>query len=219
MKNLLLPVLLLLTTMVFAQAPVKIKSSEIFPELMKTPGILPHKAIAIWYPGEIWEAICTEMGAPPEAVAQFVEVMGEYQIFAVVDYVLGTGGNLSYASEEEIRSNVRLVDSAKMSYRPLAEKDVNANVVMLLNQLKPALRKMSGEMGEHMYFFLFNPKTQGIPPMTITRKNAFNLIWNDFQVKWRLPLAAALPPKFCPVDKEQMKGNWSFCPEHGVKLQ
>lgn len=217
MKKWILPALLLLTSAAFAQTPVKIKSSEIFPEIMKTPGVLPHKALAIWYPSEIWEVISSEMGIPADAAAQLTEVMGEYQIFAVVDYVVSAYG-LTYASEDEVRGSIRLVDSAKMSYRPLTEKDVNPNVIMMLNQLKPALRKMSGEMGEHMYFFLYNPKTQGMPTMNITRRNNFSLIWNDFSVKWSLPLAAALPPKFCPVDKEQMKGNWNFCPEHGVKL-
>jgi len=33
-----------------------------------------------------------------------------------------------------------------------------------------------------------------------------------------MPLACLMPDKYCPVDDLKMKGDWLFCPYHGVKL-
>jgi hypothetical protein len=47
----------------------------------------------------------------------------------------------------------------------------------------------------------------------------FKVLHSNSDFLWKLPLSTLMPPKFCPVDKEKMKGTWSYCPIHGQKLE
>jgi hypothetical protein len=81
------------------------------------------------------------------------------------------------------------------------------------------MAQMLGQFGEGMRIYLFKAKKiNGQPVINIMTKNNFTLSWNSASLTWKLPLSSVLPPKFCSVDNEQMKGNWNYCPIHGVKL-
>ncbi|HEY8894838.1 MAG TPA: hypothetical protein VIM79_08475 [Niastella sp.] len=217
MKKLLFPFLLFIALSSAAQK-VKPNSSEFIQECMKNSGEVPNKKMVIWLPYNYWQIVGDLMKLSPERTQYMANEMSNYMLFAVVDYtVAGTG--LTFKSEEEIRKSIKLVDSSKVIYLPLDNKDLTPAANALVQNLQPVIAQMLGQFGEGMRIFVFNAKqVNGKPAIEIDKANYFTLMWGGSKLKWTLPFASILPPKFCPVDNEEMKGNWMYCPFHGEKL-
>jgi hypothetical protein len=99
------------------------------------------------------------------------------------------------------------------------ENDLSAKAQILISQIEPTVAKMFGQFGNGIHLYLFDAHNAGGKPSFDEKTaNHFTLSWDQVSFTWRLPFASALPPKYCPVDNEEMKGNWEFCPFHGVKL-
>ena len=82
------------------------------------------------------------------------------------------------------------------------------------------MKQLLGQFGEGMKVFLFKPKHKKLHQLDdVKSKNKFSLRWDSNTITWKLPFSSVLPPKICPIDKEKMKGNWDYCPFHGVKLE
>ena len=187
-------------------------------ECVKYNGEIPHKQMAIWLPYNFWEIIGKQVKLSPEAMENFIGVMKGYMLFAVVDYTM-SGTGYTFKSEDELRGSIKLYDSSKNMYLPIKNENISPTATQLLKSFQPSLAKLLGQFGEGMCIFIFEAKQiDGKPATDITKVNHFTLSWEQANLKWTLPLASILPPKYCPVDNEQMKGNWSFCPFHGIKL-
>lgn len=217
-KYLLLPVFALIVSTTTAQKIKPVNTSDFITECMKNSGELPSKQMVIWFPTDFWEMIGDQMKASQGYVQQIVGEMQNYMMFAVVDYNVTSSG-LNFKSEEEIRKSIKLYDSSKNVYNPLENKDISPAAMQLLSTLQPVMSQILGQFGEGMRVFLFDAKKlNGKPVIDIAKTNSFTLSWAQTSVKWVLPFASVLPPKFCPADNEQMKGNWKYCPLHGIKL-
>jgi hypothetical protein len=217
-KYLFLPVFTLIVITATAQKIKPANTSDFITECMKNNGELPNKQMVIWFPSDFWEIVGDQMKASPGYVQQIVSEMQNYMMFAVVDYNVSPSG-VNFKSEEEIRKSIKLYDSSKNVYKPLENKDISPTAVQLLNSLQPVMAQILGQFGEGMRVFLFDAKKiNGKPAIDIAKTNSFTLSWAQTSLKWTLPFASVLPPKFCPVDNEQMKGNWKYCPLHGTKL-
>jgi hypothetical protein len=187
-------------------------------ECMKTNAEGTHRQTTIWFPYNFWEIVGEQMKSSPEFTQNIVGHMKSYMMFCVVDYWV-SGTELSFKSEDEIRSTLKLTDSSNEIFNPLPEQDIDAEAKQLLQHLRPTMAQMFGQFGKGMRIFLFKPKqTNGQVQFNVLKKNCFSLSWDNTRLTWKLPLSSVLPPKFCPVDNEQMKGNWEYCPVHGVKL-
>jgi hypothetical protein len=188
-------------------------------ECMKTNGEGDHKQMVLWFPTAFWEIVAQQMKVSPEFMEQVVHEMDGYMMFAVVDYSSIPGTSLTFKSEDEIRKSIKFIDSTKTIYLPLKDEDISPAAKQLIASLKPIMGQMLGQFGSGMRIFLFNAKkVNGKNPFDILTANSFRLNWDQTSLKWTLPFASVLEPKYCPVDKEQMKGNWNYCPVHGVKL-
>jgi hypothetical protein len=175
------------------------------------------KQIVIWLPYKFWQLVGEQIQAPQEIVQELIGQMKGYTMFFVADY--RPGSDIPFRSDKDIRSTLRLTDSSNKILRPLAESEVLPDVRTLLQKLRPKLATKLGELGEGMRLYLFKAEmVNGEPALDVTRANRFTLSWDDVKMTWKLPLAVVLPSKKCPVDNEPMKGNWNYCPEHGVKL-
>ena len=187
-------------------------------ECTKYNGEIPHKQMGIWLPYNFWEIIGKQMKLSPDVVQDISNVMKGYMMFAVVDYTM-SDNRLTFKPEDELRGIIKLYDSSKRVYLPIKNEDISPTATTMLNNIRPTLAKLLGQFGEGMCIFLFEAKQiDGKPAMDVTKVNYFTLNWEQTTLKWSLPFASILPPKYCPVDNEQMKGNWSYCPFHGVKL-
>ena len=179
-----------------------------------------NRQLAIWFPPELWQiANAQNKDIPPAVLQNIVNEMKDYMMFCVVDYTV-SGTQFKFSSEEEIKKSIRLVDSSKTIYIPLEEEDISPSAKELINLFKPMMAQLVGQFGEGMQVILFKAKQiKGKPAIDLTRKNSFTLELAQHRLKWSTPFGSLLPPKYCPIDKETMKGNWDFCPEHGVKLE
>lgn len=187
-------------------------------DCMKNSGEVPHKEMTLWIPARFWEIVGDQMKLPPESVTAIVQEMSPYMMFCVVDYTI-EGTHIAFKTAEEIRPTLKLVDSSKHVHLPLADKDVSPVAMRMVNQFQPLMAKLLGQFGDGMHIFLFDGTAgNGKPAFDVDKPNHFVLTWESATAKWSLPLASVLPPKFCPVDHEQMQGTWSYCPVHGTKL-
>jgi hypothetical protein len=186
---------------------------------MKSSGEIPHKEMALWIPAQFWHIVGSQMKIPPESVDAIEKEMSPYMMFCIVDYTI-EGSQITFKSADEIRPTLKLVDSSKHVYLPLADKDVSPLALRMVNQFTPIMAKLLGQFGDGMHVFLFDGTAgNGRPAFDVDKPNRFLLTWEGATTKWSLPLASVLPPKYCPVDKEPMQGNWNYCPIHGAKLQ
>jgi len=176
--------------------------------------------MAVWFPPEFWRiANAQNKNIPASVLQSIVTEMEDYMMFSVVDYTIN-GTEVHFTDEDEIKRTIRLIDTSKTIYVPLNEEDLSPTARELINSFKPTMSQLLGQFGEGMQIVLFKAKKiNGKPSIELTRKNSFTLELAQQRLKWSMPFASLMPPKYCPIDKEIMKGNWDFCPEHGVKLE
>ena len=201
-----------------SQKNTSINSSELTMDCLKQAGEIPDRQMAVWYPLELWEILGKQMGGAEQVMKIISEEMGQYMMFAVVDYHQHING-LRFKSAEEIRKTIRLYDSSGNSIPPLETADLSETARELLSGMKPVFEQMMGEFGEGMQVFLFDAtKLRGVTLSDLSGHGQFTLGWDKRKFTWRLPFASVLVPKKCPTDGEKMKGDWKYCPIHGVKL-
>ncbi len=219
-KSLFLKFLLLTTCFLNAQSGKEVNTTDLIFECTKYSGELPSKQMAIWYPVDFWAIVGNQMKFPPEIMGRISHELKDYLMFAVVDYTLMPTGKLTFKSEDDIRETILLVDSSKKTHRPLKAEEISDGANKLLGDLKPIMEKLLGQFGEGMRMVIFKaPNTEANSNFNISKKGSFTLKWSSTSLKWKLPFYTMVDPKFCPVDNEEMKGNWDFCPEHGTKLK
>jgi hypothetical protein len=173
-----------------------------------------------WIPTEFWVATFqNEPGIPDYQVDEFVNILKPYTIFAVIDGDIGTFGGVEYTPLSEIEKNISMIGTDGKTYKPLKHEELSMDVQNFLSMFKPVLINMIGQMGENMHFFVFEDLTKtGKRLADPNADGQLQVNVMDEEYIWQTPLPSLLPPKFCPVDKEEMKGSWKYCPYHGDEL-
>lgn len=218
MKHFLLPIFALIFLSSSAQDFSKVNTNEFITECVKQGGETPHSQAVIWFPYEYWILVGEKFNFSSELVKQITDEMNQYMMFAVVDYTI-SNTQPTFKSEDEIRKSIKLYDSSGNIYLPVNENDLSPLASQVLEKIKPVMSQMLGQFGDGMRLFLFDARlVDGKPPYNVAKSNHFTLSWDQTNLKWILPFASILPPKYCPVDNEKMQGNWNYCPVHGVKL-
>lgn len=202
-----------------AQNISPINSTDFVKECIKTSGEIQDRKIALWIPHDFWKIVGQQMKISPEFILQIENEMSNYLFFTVTDYRI-TNGQIVFKSDEELRSTMKFIDKLGNSYTPVESKNMSEIVLKLLNKLEPLNQNLLGQYGKGARYFLFDSKlNQKQEQIDISKSNSFSLNWDNNSLKWVLPFSSILPTKYCPVDKEIMKGNWIYCPIHGVKLE
>lgn len=192
--------------------------NDLIMDCLKQGGEIPDRQMVVWYPQELWEIIGKQMNGSQQVMKVITEEMGQYMMFAVVDYHQSISG-LRFKSEEEIRKSIRLYDSTGRGVLPLEMNQMSETARELITGMKPVLERMMGEFGEGMQLFLFDAnEIKGVTLSDLSGYGQFTLGWDKKRYTWRLPFASVLAQKKCPTDGETMKGDWKYCPIHGVKL-
>jgi hypothetical protein len=201
-----------------AQQTKSINANDFVMECTRNGGDMPQKEMVIWIPVDFWKIIGDQMKISPEYISNIVTEMSHYMMFCVVDYSM-INQQLVFRTADEIRPSIKMVDSARNIYLPIADKDISPTASETISHLQPAVARLLGQFGSGMTIFLFDTKNEnGIPAFDVRNPNRFILTWDHASFTWRLPFASVLPVKYCPVDNEPMKGNWNYCPIHGAKL-
>lgn len=173
-----------------------------------------------WIPIEFWKAsFSKDATLTQNEVKEFIAPLEGFTLMAVVEGKIGVYGTMSYVSAESLRQNVRMISIDSTLYKPIAEKELSDEMMVLLGILKPMLTNMLGEMGSNINFFVFpNKDKKGDRIFSPYVANSVRASNQSKLYKWRTPLSSLLPKKKCPVDEELLNGTWSFCPFHGNKL-
>ncbi len=205
---------------VFAQEN-KVDINALIQETQKRSDKPGEMTFVWWIPEEYWQASFSQNpNMTPDQIEEFLKVFRPYTLIAVVDGTLGTYGTVTYKTETEIRSKIRIVDSQGNIYLPLSETEVGADTKSFLAMMKPMLANVLGPIGQNMYFFLFpaqNKDGQGIAEAK--KEGVFLVKLGEREFRWKLPLGSLLPPKICPTCKEKVSGSYKYCPWDGTKLE
>ncbi|SHJ98746.1 hypothetical protein [Pseudozobellia thermophila] len=221
MKHLFVWLALLATATSFGQAPQKVNLTEYIREIQKWHKENNDMSLAFWIPTGYWK-IATE-GNPQisgEAVDQIVAAFDDYVLVCGLDVDIHTNGTASFTDEATLRKSISLIDADGEVYLPLTDDEVTPEASGFLEPMKPMFRQMLGQMGEGMHFYFFKVQDEnGKTALNEYQEGSFTIKHSDKQFNFTLPLVALMPPKKCPVDHAEMKGNWKYCPFHGDLLE
>ena len=198
----------------------KIDLNALIQETQMASEIYNEVTLVWWVPEEFWRVSLVSDPSVTEAqIEELLEVVRPYTFIIVVDGRTGAFGKVTYRSEAEIRTSIRIRDSKGNRYRPFSKDKVDVSTKNLLSMMKPVLVSLLGPLGQNMHFFLFpakNKKDQSI--CKAKKEGVFWVELGEREFKWRLPLGSLFPPKICPKCKEKCSGAWQFCPWCGTEL-
>lgn len=179
----------------------------------------PNKMTLVWWlPEQFWIASLAQDPTISEAAAaQFIEVLRPYTMIVAIDGEIGVFGGVTYKTEKEVRSSIRIKDTEGRTYTPLQSFEIDADTKMLIQVMEPILASMLGEMGQNMHFILFRDE-RGTPIVNAMGKGFFEVVLGEEEFRFRLPLGSLLPPKYDPDTGEKFPGNYNYNPFTGTKL-
>jgi hypothetical protein len=173
-----------------------------------------------WIPTEYWRiSIKGNPQIPPETIDHIENLFRDYVIVWACDLKINAFGTMTFTKEEDIAKTIAILDINQKKYTPLAEMDIDPEALAIARNMKPIFAQAIGQMGNGLHFFFFKVIGENNSSLiNATMPGQFTVLHSNSEFLWKLPLPTLMPPKFCPVDKEKMKGNWVYCPIHGEKL-
>jgi hypothetical protein len=191
-------------------------------ELQRTTREPGYTGLVFWTPAEFWEKAAERSGAPAEKAHERFAALRKYTVMIVGVGKIGIG-NINWISEPDVRSNLKLRDSAGNDYEPVQK--LSGDAEGLASIIKPVLANMLGTAGQNMQIYFFAGVDKMAKPIADPHApGSFSVVITDILgpkesvYEWKLPLTSLSPPRYCPVGKEPMEANWKYCPWHGVKL-
>ncbi len=206
-----------------AQEAKQIQFNDLYAESVKTEFLGLQSKVVFWLPPELFEYLFSQVKHPKDQIDKAMDTLKKYMIFLVVEAkteVSPLSSTTTFKSDEQVRKTIKLIDSSNKSFSPFNIDELSSEMTGFVNAMKPNLVKVLGEMGKGSNIYVFknkvaNGSSQGY---SIRDKNSFTISFDSTKFSWKLPFVCTLPDLFCPVDKEKMKGNWIYCPIHGVNL-
>lgn len=202
------------------QGETEISVTDLIKEIQQTRKKDNKMSFVWWVPNEYWGiAIKDNKQIPKEAVIELENVFKDYVMIWACDLTINLDGTMDYTGEEEIKKHIAIIDDNNVKHLPLSKNQIEGAAFAVAENMKPFFAQALGQMGRGIYFYFFKIKDDsGKNVINATLPGEFKVIHLNSEFYWKLPLTTLLPPKFCPIDKEKMKGNWIFCPIHGQKL-
>ena len=221
MKRTLLAVLVALALPLQAQTPVNVDLTEMVRELQQWQRADNKMKMMMWLPTEYWRiAIAANKQLPQDVTDEIERVLGDYVLILACDLAIKNDASMDFVSEVELRQRLSLYGKDGTPHPPLKDSEIDQEAMMLASNIKPVFSQMLGQFGRGMQIFFFHAKdANGALHAEAMKSGELRLRYGAEEFRWTTPLATLLPPKACPVDKASMKGNWTYCPFHGNKLE
>ena len=176
--------------------------------------------IGWWMTDYYWEYVMESNASfDPASKRDILNIMGEYNLFAVVVGKRDYEEVLRYPSTDGLRNTMILYGQDSAEYYPLEEEDLSEDLQFILDIFRPVFSKILGEFGENLHIFVFpktNDKGELIADPLGSTDIKLTVVGEEFD--WNIPLDALLPEKKCPEDGELHNGSWNYCPFHGNEL-
>ncbi|MVO07574.1 hypothetical protein GOQ30_00180 [Flavobacterium sp. TP390] len=221
MKATILALLLVTIGQVYGQSARKVNYTDYVRDVQKWDKNENNMALSFWIPTSFWKVIFQDNEQfTPGAINQIQTVFDDFVIICALNMDVKFNGAISYTSDDDLKKEISIIDSNGIIYTPLQKEELSSEVLSFLNRIRPTFSNMMGKMGEGMHFYVFEVKDKkGLNLINEYQKGEFTVKHSNREFKYELPLVSLLPTKECSVDHAEMKGNWNFCPIHGVKLE
>jgi hypothetical protein len=201
-----------------AAEPGKVDLAQLTRETQLTHQDASKLELVWWVPADIWSAVMSERTAR-EIREGTLGLFDDYLVFFVTEADLSPMGQINFRSEAQTRDRFRLLTADGKRISPLPESEIRSDMNVLLNSLRPVLANAAGAVGQNFRPLLFAARdAQGHVFADARKEGALRVVLGEREFRWRLPLAALLPPRRCPIDGEMLSGAFRFCPYHGAEL-
>ncbi|MFA5785319.1 MAG: hypothetical protein WC962_10615, partial [Phycisphaerae bacterium] len=151
--------LLLLVAPSFAEEQIDLQA--MMQETQKMSQAADEITLVWWLPEQFWQAsLAQDPTVTPEQKEQLLSTLRPYVMLAVVDGQMGPFGGVNYKSEPDIRRSIKITDAQGNTYLPLADSEINADTINLIQGMKPVIVNMLGPLGQNMHFYLFPSKNK-----------------------------------------------------------
>jgi hypothetical protein len=180
-----------------------------------------------WIPVEFWESVFAQDPSVDAATAaEIVSGLEAYSMLAVVQADISPLGAFDFLDNKRVASGLSVsyvpASGRSSSLEPL--RDLDTNLELMLNVLRPVLAGAIGNMGENMHFFVFpdrdarggrvaSPYEFGAVEITLAGRPQSTPVRASIE----LPLDALFVPRSCPNGKPAHV-TWTHCPWGGSKL-
>ncbi|WP_165747769.1 hypothetical protein [Cellulophaga sp. Z1A5H] len=179
-----------------------------------------NMTLSFWLPRSYWRiALADNPAVPQEMVRLILETLDDYIFVCALDVAIHLDGSMNFASEETLRNSITVKINEGIPQQPIPENQLDISVRSISETMKPMFENMMGQFGAGMHFYFFENKDEnGALLVDEYKEGEFTISHSKNEFQYALPLTTLLPPKYCPVDKAAMKGNWSYSPFHGKML-
>ena len=204
-----------------APAKVEIKIDQLLRETQQTSPSTDTVDLVWWIPPQFWASVLADNADVPDTTrAEIEEIFGQYTVIAAVKGNLGNFGVDKFVSDDDMRTQLRLVDPYGVSHSPIAADKLDSRLTVMVQILKPLMANVVGQMGTNLNFYAFPAKTQDGRPVADplgTGQLTVKLGTEDYA--FRLPLGSLLPPRHDPASGEAFPGSYRYNPYTGAALQ
>jgi hypothetical protein len=170
-----------------------------------------------WLPLEFWDVYANNDPTFQKSVVDLIKQMvGNYTIVIALDGERTTPADYAYKSYDDVAKELTIVANMNDVFHPLVDNELSDTARLLRDNVSPMLAKVLGDMGKGMHFYYF--KTGNVNTNRAGKSGNFKVMIGPTAFPYNLPLGTLLPPKYCPYDEMKMRGDWQYCPYHGVKL-
>lgn len=218
MKKFIALAFLIYSASLFGQAEYKVDLNQFIEETQEVLSTENNDLVFSWWiPIEYWRIALQDTEDVSEEVILGIEsAFDKYVLICVADGK-SNDGQFDFKSYKSVYSGITVEDSSGNKLRPVKRKDIPEGTAAILNNIRPMLAQLLGQMGEGMHLFLFehNDPTK----FNLKEKGQLSINLGKYTFDYLLPLPSVLAPKTCPNDQKAMQGNWIYCPFHGNKLE
>ncbi|MFT5055885.1 MAG: hypothetical protein ACI80H_000591 [Pseudoalteromonas distincta] len=220
MKKTILISMIFCSMITFGQTNEEIDQVELTKEIQIWNKKDNKMSFAFWIPQSYWRIASKDNPEVLEENIALIETTFEnYILLFAADISISANATFTYKDDSTLRSELKIIDFKGNEHFPISNDLLPPYISAIMANITPMFSQTFGQMGEGMHFYLFN-NTDSKNRVLISEKERGDFIvkHSNNEFKWTLPLVSMMPEKYCPSDNQKMKGNWKYCPIHGVKL-
>ena len=186
-----------------------------------------HVAFAWWMPNEYWESFLSrDTSMSEDDKRAMLDTMSGVCLFAVAQADISAFGSFDFYSKGLIESNmvISFSDANGTRQRLLPLQEIDPDLQILLDVIRPILASAMGNFGNNMHFYVLNdrsktssrlldPYRKGKINIQLSRRDGARLT-ADIE----MPVNALFVPRKCPNGKDAHI-SWNYCPWTGERLE
>lgn len=185
-----------------------------------------HMNLALWLPTEFWQAtFAADRSISSSETQEIINILKPFSLLAICQADISNFGSFRFYSKDDVKERLKIyyTDASQKRTAITPVSNVDADIKMLLDMLKPILASFAGNMGQNFHFFvlddyasserIINPYQPGKLELLLSQKTGVQM-----QCGIEFPLNALYVPRPCPNGKKAHV-SWIYCPWTGQKLK